>query len=34
MDKQYKVTWSQTALDELYYIVAYPSEGSDRRYQI
>jgi hypothetical protein len=34
MDKQYKVTWSQTALDELYNIIDYPSEGSDRRYQI
>jgi hypothetical protein len=32
MDKQYTVTWSQTALDELYNIVAYPSDVKERIY--
>jgi hypothetical protein len=32
MDKQYTVTWSQTALDELINMVAYPSEVKERIY--
>lgn len=32
MNKIYKVYWSQTALDELSNIVAYPSEVKERIY--